>query len=81
MWGHGLGRMFRDLPPAVAERLATVVDDLEDRLRILDTLYIPTRYPDSLPEGAPADHFGRLQSTDALGHARSLVDAIAAALA
>ena len=57
------------------------VSDLEDRLRILDALYIPTRYPDSLPDGAPTDHFGRLQSEDALRHARSIVDAIAAALA
>ncbi len=80
-WGHGLGRSWRDLPPAVAASLAASISDLEDRLRILDALYIPTRYPDSLPDGAPTDHFGRLQSDDALRHARSIVDAIAAALA
>ena len=80
-WGHGLGRSFRDLPLDVAQHLAAGVSDLEDRLRILDTFYIPTRYPDSLPEGAPTDHFGRLQSDDALHHARSVVDAIRAALA
>jgi hypothetical protein len=51
------------------------------RLRVLVALSIPTRYPDSLPEGAPTDHFGRLQSRDALGHARALVDAIRSALA
>jgi hypothetical protein len=61
-WGHGLGRSCRDLPPAVSAALAASVSDLEDRLRILDALYIPTRYPDSLPDGAPTDHFGRLQS-------------------
>jgi HEPN domain-containing protein len=80
-WGHGLGRCFRDLPPEAREALARAVADLEDRLRVLDALYIPTRYPDSLPEGAPTDHFGRLQSQDALRHARALVDAIRAALA
>ncbi len=56
-------------------------DDLEDRLRVLDAIYIPTRYPDSLPEGAPTDHFGRLQSSDAISHARTLVEAIRLALA
>ena len=66
---------------AMAAALAASVSDLEDRLRILDALYIPTRYPDSLPDGAPTDHFGRLQSDDAHRHARSIVDAIAAALA
>ena len=81
VWGHGLGRSFRDLPSPVAAALAAAVSDLEDRLRILDALYIPTRYPDSLPDGAPTDHFGRLQSDDAGCHARSILDAIAAALA
>lgn len=57
------------------------MSDLVDRLRILDALYIPTRYPDSLPDGAPSDHFGRLQSDDALRHARSIIESIAAALA
>jgi HEPN domain-containing protein len=55
-WGHGLGRSWRDLPPTVSAALAASVSDLEDRLRILDALYIPTRYPDSLPDGAPTDH-------------------------
>lgn len=80
-WGHGLGRCFRDLPVTVGQALSEGVSDLEDRLRVLDALYIPTRYPDSLPDGAPSDHFGRLQSDDALRHARSIVDAIGAALA
>ena len=81
IWGHGLGRSLRELPSSVHNALAAAVPDLDDRLRILDALYIPTRYPDSLPDGAPADHFGRLQSDDALRHARSIVDVIAASLA
>ncbi|MBW4532210.1 MAG: HEPN domain-containing protein [Aphanothece saxicola GSE-SYN-MK-01-06B] len=81
VWGHGLGRSFRDLPPSTAAELGQAVTDLEDRLRILDALYIPTRCPDSFPDGAPTDHFGRLQSDDALHHARALVDAIRAAMA
>ena len=80
-WGHGLGRLFRDLPDALQERMEACVPDLVERLRILDALYIPTRYPDSLPDGAPSDHFGHLQSRDALSHARALVVAIAAAMA
>jgi hypothetical protein len=44
----------------------------EDRLRVLDALYIPNHHPDSPPEGAPTNHFGRLQSEDALNHARSV---------
>ena len=51
-------------------------DLAQAQLRVLDVLYIPPRNPDSLPEGAPTDHFGRLQSSDALSHARALLDAI-----
>ena len=80
-WGHGLGRSLRDLPHEVRRPLEQQVADLEDRLRVLDALYIPTRYPDSLPEGAPTDHFGRLQSQDAIAHASALVAAIRSALA
>ena len=39
------------------------------------------RYRDCLSDGAPTDQFGRLQSDDALRHARALVDAIRAAMA
>jgi HEPN domain-containing protein len=81
VWGHGLGRALLDLPDAPRERLVAQVSDLQDRLNVLDALYIPTRDPDSFSEGAPKDHFGRLQSQDALRHARALVDAIRAALA
>ena len=81
VWGHGLGRSLQELPECVRDELVRQVPDLVDRCRVLDTFYIPTRYPDSLPEGAPKDHFGRLQSQDALRHARALLDAIRSALA
>ncbi len=64
VWGHGLGRSFRDLPASAAAELGQAVTDLED----------------SLTDGAPTDHFGRLHSDDALHHARALVDAIRAAM-
>jgi HEPN domain-containing protein len=81
VWGHGLGRALLDLPDAPRERPVAQVSDLQDRLNVLDALDIPTRDPESFSEGAPTDHFGRLQSQDALRHARALVDAIRAALA
>ena len=55
-------------------------DGLEDRLRLLDAFYIPTRYPDSYPEGTPGEHFDRLQSEQALAHASVFIHWIGAAL-
>jgi HEPN domain-containing protein len=31
-----------------------------ERGRVLDTFYIPSRYPNSHPEGAPFEHYGPL---------------------
>ena len=42
---------------------------LEDRLRLRDGFSIPTRDPDSYQGGTPGEHFGRLQSDQALLHA------------
>jgi len=38
------------------------------KARHLDSLYIPTRYPDAFPEGPSAEHYGPLQSQEALDH-------------
>lgn len=78
-WGHTLTRLWAVLP----ERLwqPPPPEGLEDRLRLLDGFYIPTRYPDSYPEGTPGEHFGRLQSEQALFHARTIMEWVGAALA
>lgn len=41
-------------------------NELEDIAKYLDLFYIPTRYPDSLPEGAPFESFTKQQADDAL---------------
>src|SRR4051794_22831162 len=45
-WGHVIARLLQELP-------AQVPSELIDRARVLDGFYIPTRYPNSHPEGAP----------------------------
>ena len=47
---------------------------LMDKGRVLDSFYIPARYPNSHPEGAPFHHYGRLQSSEAIGYAREIID-------
>jgi HEPN domain-containing protein len=67
-WGHVVARLLRELPASAA-----APEDLVDRARVLDNYYIPSRYPNSHPEGAPFEHFGPLQSEAALDHARTIV--------
>lgn len=73
-WGHVVARLLQELPePPPAE--------LVERGRVLDNFYIPARYPDSHPEGSPFEHFGPLQSQDALDHARTILAFVRHALA
>ena len=73
-WGHVVARLLRELPVAVPA-------DLVERGKVLDNLYIPSRYPNSHPEGAPFEHYGPLQSEEAIGHARAILGFVRDAMA
>lgn len=73
-WGHGVERLLRDLPHEIPSGLA-------DRAKVLDTFYVPTRYPDSHPEGAAFEHYGPLQSQEAVAHAGAIVGFVRDAMA
>ena len=75
-WGHVVARLLQELPSSVA-----TPDDLVERGRVLDNFYIPARYPNSHPAGAPFEHFGPLQSETALDHARSILTFVRAQMA
>jgi HEPN domain-containing protein len=67
-WGHVVARLLEELP-----RSAAAPGDLVEKGRVLDTFYIPARYPNSHPEGAPFEHYGPLQSDEAIRYAREIV--------
>jgi HEPN domain-containing protein len=68
-WGHVVARLLQDLPGTVG-----VPAGLVDQARVLDNFYIPTRYPNGHPVGAPFEHYGPLQSTEAVKHAGAIID-------
>lgn len=67
-WGHSVARLLRDLPPEVR-----VEQQLEGMAHVLDGYYIPARYPNGHPEGAPFEHYGELQSRQAVDYARQIL--------
>jgi len=75
-WGHVVARLLRELPPQVA-----VPAPLVEKARLLDSFYIPPRYPNSFAEGAPFEHYGPLQSEEAIRYAREIVDFVRAQMA
>lgn len=68
-WGHVVSRLFHELPPTVE-----VPAELIEFARVLDTFYIPSRYPSAHPEGAPFEHYGPLQSQEAVDYAGKILE-------
>lgn len=75
-WGHVVARLLRELPPRVR-----VPEDLVDKARVLDNYYVPTRYPNAHPEGPPFEHYGSLQSQEAIRYAGEILEFVRAQMA
>ena len=73
-WGHLVARLLRELPIPAAE-------DLAEKGKVLDNFYIPTRYANGHPEGAPFEHYGPLQSEEAIQYAGEILEFVRAQMA
>ena len=67
-WGHIVARLLSELPDDLA-----VPQDLVEKGRVLDNFYVPTRYANGHPSGAPFEHYGPLQSEEAIRYAREII--------
>jgi HEPN domain-containing protein len=72
--GHVVARLLKELPIAVPEELI-------DKAKVLDAFYIPTRYANGHPEGAPFEHYGPLQSADGIKYASEIIEFAGAKMA
>ena len=75
-WGHVVARLLQELPETTP-----VPRELVEKGRVLDSFYIPPRYPDSHPEGAPFEHYGPLQSKEAIRYAREILEFVRSQMA
>jgi hypothetical protein len=58
-----VAKLLRELP-------IDVPGNIIDKAKVLDNFYVPTRYANGHPEGPPFEHYGTLQSEDAIRYAR-----------
>ena len=65
-WGHVVARLLNELPLEVPQLLI-------EKAKVIDGFYIPTRYANGHPEGAPFEHYGTIQSTDAITYAGEIL--------
>jgi HEPN domain-containing protein len=68
-WGHVVAQLLMEIPESTA-----VPHDLIEKGRVLDNFYIPTRYANGHPSGAPYEHYGVLQSNQAIQYASEIIE-------
>ena len=68
VWGHSVSRMLANLPEDLRPP-----PEIVDKAKELDRHYIPTRYPNFHPEGAPLDYYTEEDARRAIEHAREVV--------
>ena len=73
-WGHVVARLLKELPVEVPEQLV-------EKGKVLDSFYIPTRYANSHPEGPPFEHYGSLQSGEAIHYACEIIKFVSTQMA
>jgi len=62
-WGHSVGALLQGLPSPWQPDDTTV-----DAGKELDKHYIPPRYPNAYPQGAPYDYYTRAEAERAIAH-------------
>jgi HEPN domain-containing protein len=71
-----IAKLLREIPASVE-----VPEELIEKAHVLDAYYIPARYPNSHPEGAPFEHYGSLQSEEAIRYAREIFEFVSSQMA
>ncbi len=75
-WGHVVSKLLQELPKEIL-----VDEQLVEKAKVLDNFYIPARYPNGHPEGAPFEHYGPLQSEEAIKYAGEIVEFVRSQMA
>jgi HEPN domain-containing protein len=73
-WGHVVARLLNELPIRPSE-------DLIEKAKVVDNFYIPTRYANGHPEGAPFQHYGKIQSEEAIRYAGEILEFVSVQMA
>jgi HEPN domain-containing protein len=66
-WGHVVATLLAELPMEVPAILL-------DKARVLDNFYVATRYVNGHDAGAPYEHYGPLQSEQAIAYAGEILE-------
>lgn len=61
VWGHSITNTLKLLTDTIE-----VSDEIMESAQLLDTFYIPTRYPNGFSMGKPSDYYNEKMAKEAL---------------
>lgn len=67
-WGHSVSALLAGLPAEIG-----VGEEMLENAKELDKHYIPPRYPNSHPQGAPLEYYTRKEAERAIDHGETVV--------
>ena len=70
LFTHDLSKLLRKASQLCGEKPP---EDVEECAHLLDKMYIPPRYPDAFPDGAPWEHYTRREALEAKECARRII--------
>ena len=73
-WGHSVCRLIADLEK---EPYRSVLHQWYEEAQLLDRFYIPTRYPNGLPELIPQEAYNRKDAQAGLDAAKKFITMVA----
>lgn len=68
-YGHSISKLLILLK----SKKVDVPEEIIESAKKLDKLYIPTRYPNAWPEGAPHEYYTKSDATEAIDKAREII--------
>ena len=74
-WGHSLVRLVVEFPAEAGHKVKVI--ELLPQARRLDKLYIPTRYPNGLPDLTPSEVYDVSEAKAALQDAETIISFVA----
>lgn len=69
VWGHSISHMLEPLPSEYKPS-----EELIDKAKELDRHYIPTKYPNFHPEGAPLDYYTKEDARRSVKYAEEIAE-------
>ena len=72
-WGHSIQKLIAEIPDS---SIRSLMEKLIEEAAVLDRYYIPTRYPNGLPDLTPAKYYFRKDAMLCMDSARRLVEEV-----